>query len=122
MISNHIELILYITGAVTASMIVQFLIPGQFLKIFNKIELSDPAGLFFARHWGFLAATFGTLLIYAGSHAEIRTPILIAAGAEKITFVLLILLNARSFAKGLLLAAAFDSLCVILYLLYLAGV
>ena len=39
--------------------LLQFLFPALFLKLLNKIEIEDAAGLFFARHWGMMAFVVG---------------------------------------------------------------
>jgi hypothetical protein len=50
MVTSNISTILFVTGLVTMLPLLQFLFPAAFLKLLNKIEIKDEAGLFFARH------------------------------------------------------------------------
>ena len=122
MITNNIHIILLVTGFVTMLPLLQFLFPVAFLKLLNKIEIRDEAGLFFARHWGMMAFVVGGLLVYAAGHPEARLPIISAALIEKAALVLLI---ARSwnkpFGNGSAVTLLFDGACCVIYGLYLAG-
>ncbi len=123
MISNNISTILLVTGLVTMLPLLQFIFPAMFLKLLNKIEIKDEAGLFFARHWGMMAFVVGGLLVYAAGHPEARFPIVAAALIEKAALVLLIVLNWRKpFGKGFAVTLLFDGACCVIYGLYLAGV
>ena len=123
LISEHIAAILYVTGVITASVVVQFFFPAKALKILNQIEIRDEAGLLFARHWGMLALTIGALLIYAGAHPEARPTIMLLATIEKVALVGLIVMDFKKpYTRGLRLTAVFDGLCSVIYALYLAGV
>ena len=123
MITSHISRILFVTGLVTMLPLLQFLLPAAFLKLLNKIEIRDEAGLFFARHWGMMAFVVGGLLVYASGHPEARLPIISAALIEKAALVLLIALNwNKPFGKGFAVTLLFDGACCVIYGLYLAGV
>lgn len=122
MITNNISTILLFTGLVTMLPLLQFLFPVAFLKLLNKIEIRDEAGLFFARHWGMMAFVVGGLLVYASGHPEARSPILSAALIEKAALVLLIALNwNKPFGKGFAVTLLFDGACCVIYGLYLVG-
>src|SRR5438309_1724112 len=104
---EHVATILWITGGLTATPFLQFVAPRLVLQRLYRIELSDEAGILFARHWGLLAAAFGGLLMYAAMHPEVRIPIVVAAMAEKAGLVACIAAAwGKPFAKGLRLAAA----------------
>jgi uncharacterized protein YjeT (DUF2065 family) len=123
MISSHISTILLVTGLVTMLPLLQFLFPAAFLKLLNKIEIRDEAGLFFARHWGMMAFVVGGLLVYASGPPEARLPIISAALIGKAALVLLIALNwNKPFGKGFAVTLLFDGACCVIYGLYLAGV
>ena len=123
MITDNIQLILMVTGFVTMLPLLQFLFPAAFLKLLNKIEIRDEAGLFFARHWGMMAFVVGGLLVYAAGHPEARLPIVGAALIEKAALVLLIAINwSKPFGKGFAVTLLFDGACCVVYGLYLAGV
>ena len=122
MITDNIQLILMVTGFVTMLPLLQFLFPAAFLKLHNKIETRDEAGLFFARHWGMMAFVVGGL-VYAAGYPQARLPIVGAALIEKAAMLLLIALNwNRPFGKGFAVTLLFDGACCVIYGLYLAGV
>lgn len=122
MVSSHISAILLVTGIVTALPVLQFILPGPALRLLYKLDLRDEAGLFFAQHWGLLAATMGGLLIYASGHAEVRAPIVLAAMLEKAGLVGCIAAGWRKpHTRGMRLVFAFDLACVVVYGLWLFG-
>ena len=122
MVTSNISTILLVTGLVTMLPLLQFLFPAAFLKLLNKIEIRDEAGLFFARHWGMMAFVVGGLLVYAAGHPEVRLPIVCAALIEKAALVLLIVLNwSKPFGQGFAVTLLFDGACCVIYGLYLAG-
>jgi hypothetical protein len=121
MLAEHIAVVLWVTGAFTATPILQFVAPRQVLARMYRIELTDEAGLFFARHWGLLAAAFGGLLMFAAGHPAVRAPIVVAALVEKAGIAAaFVAARQRPFARGLRLVAAFDTACVIVYAIWLA--
>lgn len=121
MLAEHFAAVLWVTGAITATPVVQFLAPRQVLATMYRIELTDEAGLMFARHWGLLAACFGGLLLFAAGHPAVRPAVVTAALVEKAGIVVAFLLvRRRPFARGLRLVAAFDAACVVLYAAWLA--
>lgn len=116
---RHFDKILYLTGLVTFTPLLQYFLPTVNLGL-SGLVVGDEVGLLFARHWGLLAACFGALLVYAGARPAVRRPIVLAALVEKLGLVALILMawNAPALA-GLHVAALFDGLCVLLYGAYL---
>ncbi len=119
MLERHFSKILILTGLVTMTPLVQYLLP-QFNLRLSGLAVQDETGLLFAQHWGLMAACFGALLIYAAIHAAHRRPIVMAAMVEKAGLVALIALGWNSAAlAGLHLAAWFDGTCVVLYGAYL---
>lgn len=122
-ISDHISVILYVTGIVTATMVIQFFFPARTLKLLSRIEMHDEAGLLFARHWGLLAFSLGALLIYAADHPQARAAIMLFALIEKLGLVALIVWHGkRPYTRGLRLTALFDATCSLLYAAYLTGI
>ncbi len=121
MLAEHFAAVLWVTGAITATPIAQFFAPRLVLARMYRIELTDEAGLLFARHWGLLAASIGGLLLFAAAHPELRPAVVTAALVEKAGIVLAFaLIRRRPFARGLRLVAGFDGLCVVLYAAWLA--
>lgn len=121
MIAQNIQLILVVTGALTAGIVGVFLAPDTVLRwIFGEIGL-DAANRTVARHWGLLVATLGVLLVYAAFHAEARLPIMAAAVVEKGSIAALVLassLRNRPVATAIAIA---DLSVGVVYLLFLAG-
>jgi hypothetical protein len=123
LIADHITGILLVTGIVTASPILQFFFPVQVLKRLNKLEIHDEAGLFYARHWGLLACSIGLLLIYAATHPDIRTPIMLSALLEKMGIVMFgVIHRNRPYMQGMRIAVIFDAICSLLYAIFLSGI
>ena len=50
--TNPIEIILVVTGALTAGMLRQFVFPGMFTKTIYGRAPSDATGILLARLWG----------------------------------------------------------------------
>lgn len=120
MLVEHFAVVLWVTGAITATPIVQFAAPKLVLARMYRIELTDEAGLFIARHWGLLAASIGGLLMFAAAHPELRPAVVTAALVEKLGMVVAFAFVRRQpFARGLRMVAAFDGTCVVLYAAWL---
>src|SRR5215475_5318234 len=83
MIGAHIELILIVTGALTAIVLLQFIAPAQVLRMIFGEAPTDEVSVAVARHWGLLVFLIGTLLIYAAFHASVRSPAMVVAAIEK---------------------------------------
>ena len=117
---EHFAAVLWITGALTATPIVQFAAPKLVLARMYRIELTDEAGLFIARHWGLLAASIGGRLMFAAARPELRPAVVTVALAEKAGLIFAFALVRRSpFARGLRMVAVFDGTCVVLYAAWL---
>jgi hypothetical protein len=118
--AEHFAVVLWITGAATTTPVLQFFAPRQVLARMYRIELTDEAGLFFARHWGLLAASFGGLLLFAAAHPAVRPAVVTAALVEKAGIVVgFALARRRPFARGLRLVVVFDAACVLFYATWL---
>lgn len=121
MLVEHFAAVLWVTGAFTMTPVLQFLAPRQVLARMYRIELADEAGVFFARHWGLLAASVGGLLLYAAAHPALRPAVVVAALVEKAGVVVAFAtVRRRPFARGLRVVVAFDAACVVLYAVWLA--
>ena len=83
--------VLIVTGALTAAAGIGLLAPRQVLTLFFGMQTDDRTTILLVRHWCGLIALVGGLLIYAGSHAEVRVPVMIAAIAEKLVLAALII-------------------------------
>jgi hypothetical protein len=117
---EHFAAVLWVTGAITALPALQFFAPGRVLALMYRIEIADEGGMFFARHWGLLAASVGGLLLFAAAHPALRPAVVTAALVEKAGIVIAFAaVRRRPFARGLRMVAAFDTACVLLYAAWL---
>jgi hypothetical protein len=117
----HIDLILLITGLATAGVLVVFLAPATMIKMLFGQPLPGVLSLLIARHWGLLVALVGALLIYAAYHAEVRVPAMLMAIAEKVPFVLSLLMSPFRGRPAVLAMALADAGMSAVYLVYLIG-
>src|SRR5215471_9053914 len=121
MIGAHIELILIVTGAITAIALAQLIAPVSVLRmIFGKAP-TDEVGLAVARHWGLLTFLVGALLIYAAFHASVRGPAMVVAVIEKAALGLGIFGTSLRKHPVAATIAGGDSFIALVYVLYLAG-
>jgi hypothetical protein len=121
MIGAHIDVILIVTGALTAVALLQFVAPVPMLHIIYGAAPTDEVSLALARHWGLLIFLIGVLLIYAAFHPAVREPATLLAAVEKIALgvgVLCTPLRRHPVAAAI---AAGDSLIALVYVLYLTG-
>ena len=120
-IATHIEIILIITGAVTATMLSQFFAPLSVLRLVYGEAPLDAVSVALARHWGLLIFCVGALLVYAAYVPPLRAPIMVVAVLEKVGLGVCVLgtsLRRRGMAAVL---AGGDLLMALVYVLYLAG-
>jgi len=121
MIAAHIEMILVITGAVTAIMVIQFVAPQLVLRMVFGESPTDTVSNALARHWGLLVFLVGVLLIYAAFHPQIRGPVMIVAVIEKVVLGVGVFGTSLRMHPVAAVIAAGDSLIALVYVLYLAG-
>jgi hypothetical protein len=121
MIGAHIELILIVTGAITAIALVQFIAPAPVLRMIYGEAPTDEVGLAVARHWGLLISLVGALLIYAAFHPSVRGPVMVVAVIEKAVLGLGVFGTSLRTHPAAAAAAAGDSLIALIYVLYLVG-
>ncbi len=122
MITSNIGAILIVTGALTASMLAQFIAPAWVLhRTFGELP-SGAASTMLARHWGLLLFCVGALLVYAAFDPPIRRPAVLLAAVEKAGFAACVLgmppLRKRPIAS---MMAIGDALMAAVYGLYLVG-
>jgi len=121
MIGAHIELILIVTGAITAIALLVSIAPASVLGMIFGEAPTDKVGLAVARHWGLLIFLVGALLVYAAFHPPVRGPAMVVAVIEKAVLGLGVFgTSLRSHPAAAAIAAG-DSLIALIYVLYLAG-
>ena len=122
MIGAHIEIILVVTGVLTAVALLQFIAPVFTLRMIYGEVPKDLASLALARHWGLLIFLVGALLIYGAFHPAVRDPVLVMAAIEKMALGAGVLDTEALRHRPLAAAVAVgDSIIALVYLLYLAG-
>lgn len=111
--------LLWITGAATASVGVIFFAPQTMLALLG-VQVSGSGGLFYAQHWAVQVACVGTLLVMAATRPAWRVPVMGMALVEKAVLIGMVGVSWQDPAlAGLHLAAVFDSVCVVLYAVWL---
>jgi hypothetical protein len=121
MIGVHIELILIVTGAITALALLVLIAPAPVLRMIFGEAPTDKVGLAVARHWGLLTFLVGALLVYAAFHPSVRGPAMVVAVIEKAVLGLGIFGTSLRAHPAAAVAAAGDSLIALIYVLYLVG-
>ena len=120
-ITSSIGAILIVTGALTATMLAQFVAPSWMVRHTYGEAPSGLVSIALARHWGLLLFCVGTLLVYAAFHPPLREPAVVLASVEKAGFVACVFgtsLRQRPIAA---IMAAGDAVMVLVYVLYLVG-
>jgi len=121
MIGAHIELILIVTGALTAIALLQFIAPASILRMIFGEATTDNVNLAVARHWGLLIFLVGALLVYAAFHPSVRGPVMVVAVIEKAALGLGVFGTSLRTHPVAVAIAAGDSLIALIYVFYLAG-
>ena len=121
MIGAHIEVILIVTGALTAVALLQFIAPIPTIRMIYGEAPINRVSLFLARHWGLLIFLIGALLIYAAFHPAVRAPAMIIAVIEKVALGSAVLGTSLRQLPVAAAIAAGDLLIALVYVLYLVG-
>lgn len=114
-----IEVTLIVTGVLTALTGVGLLFPRMPLGILFGLETNDGTTLLVGRHWSLLLALIGGLLIYSAYHPEVRTPVMVAAAAEKIAIAVLVVASPLRKRLPAMLAVGADLVMALLYVFFL---
>ena len=121
MVTSHIEAILIVTGALTATMLAQFVAPSWMVRHTFGEAPSGAVSAALARHWGLLLFCVGALLVYAAFYPALRGPAVVLASVEKAGFVACVFgTSLRQHPMAAIMAAG-DAAMVLVYALYLVG-
>ena len=119
MFVKHFTKILWVCGLITMLPILMFFIPWTMFSL-TGIDVGRQLGVPFIKHWGLMAFCFGGLLVYAATHPEVRRPIVIFAGVEKLGLCVIIAMGwSEPFMAPLHATLFVDGAMVILFGLYL---
>jgi len=119
-ITSNIQVILIVTGALTATMLAQFVAPSWILRhAYGEIP-TGAVSIALARHWGLLLFCVGTLLIYSAFYQPLREAAVVLAAVEKAGFVALFGTSLYRRPMALIMAVG-DAVMVLVFVFYLAG-
>ncbi len=119
-ITNNIKWIMLISGALTCTMIYAAIDPEAALMFTFGASISGPIAEIVVRNWGALITLFGAMLIYGAFEPLHRSLVLVVASIGKIVFIGLVLTIGNQYLGKAGVAIAFDSIVVIIFLIYLA--
>ena len=120
-ITSNIDVILIVTGTLTATMLVQFVAPLWTMRQTFGETPSGVASIVTARHWGLLLFCVGMLLVYSAFHPTLREPAMVLASIEKAGFAVCVFGSSLRRMLVLSVMAAADTLMVFVFALYLTG-
>jgi hypothetical protein len=112
--------IMVVSGLLTLTMLYATVAPGPALQQMFGETPSGAMATVVAPNWGILIGLMGALLLWGAWHAPSRKLALVVAGASKIAFIALVLMQGDRYLAGLGAAVAIDAVMVVLFALYLA--
>ena len=112
--------ILIVTGALTATMLAQFVAPSWILRLAYGEVPTGVVSIALARHWGLLLFCVGALLIYSAFYQPLREAAVVLAAVEKAGFVALFGTSLYQRPMALIMAVG-DAVMVLVFVFYLAG-
>jgi hypothetical protein len=119
----NIKWIMLISGAITCSMFLSTISPNAgLLTTFGETLADGPIMHIVVRNWGALIGLMGGMLIYGAFNPINRSFILTVASISKVIFISLVLVYGGQYLAKAGVAVVFDSIVVLLYIVYLLGV
>lgn len=121
-IAASIKWIMLVSGALTCTMAYAAIAPQAALRSTFGVALEGPVADIVVRNWGALITLVGAMLIYGAFNPQVRSLVLIVAGASKLVFVALVLSHGgRYLGHQAGVAIAVDTVWVVLFTWYLLG-
>ena len=118
-ILSHIKIIMLLSGGITCTMALALFAPELALKLTFGDSISGPIAEIVTRNWGALIAITGGMLIYGALNEDYRRFVLVIASVSKIIFITLVVSIGAQYLGTAFLAVVFDSIVVLLFILYL---
>ena len=118
-ITNNIKWIMLVSGALTCSMFFAVIDPQATLMQTFGTSMDGPLVNIVVRSWGMLITLIGAMLILSAFKPHYRTLAITIASISKITFIALVIIYGSQYLTKAGIAIAFDSLVVIVFILYL---
>lgn len=119
LIFSNIKWIMLVSGIITCSMILSALHPTLGLTLTFGEAIDGNLANIVVRNWGALIALVGGMLIYGAYNQTNRNLVLVVASISKSTFVVLNLIYGQVYLSKSGPALVFDSILVIIFVLYL---
>ena len=110
------------SGVITAGGgLAALLFPQLFLRLGFGVESPTGSAVFFVRHWGVLIFAVAGLIVHSAYAPTTRTPVLVAAAAEKFAMGLVVFFGPVKRTTAMTAIATVDGVFAVLYVAYLAG-
>ena len=119
MLNKVFVAILVISGLLTLTMLYAAVSPVAASQSFFQETPEGAMASIVVPNWGVLIGLMGALLLYGAFHAPSRKLALVVAGASKIAFIALILMQGDRYLSGLQTALIVDAVMVVLFAIYL---
>ena len=120
-ITKNIKWIMLISGILTCTMFYAVVAPEAAIMFTFGASISDPIAETIVRSWGALVTGVGAMLIFGAFKPIQRSFILVVAGISKIVFIGLVLTFGNQYLGKAGPSLVFDSVLVIIFVLYLAN-
>jgi hypothetical protein len=111
--------VMAVSGLLTLTMLYAAISPEAATQQFFGETPTGAMARIVVPNWGVLIGLMGALLLWGAWHAPSRKLALVVAGASKIAFIALVLLQGERYLGGLGAAVITDAVMVALFALYL---
>lgn len=111
--------VMVLAGLLTLTMVLAAVSPVATIQTYFGETPEGAVASIIVPNWGILIGLMGALLIYGAFHPPSRKLALVVAGASKIAFITLILMQGDRYLAGLQTALIVDSVMVALFVIYL---
>jgi hypothetical protein len=119
MLNKVFVAIMVVSGLLTLTMLYAAVSPVAASQSFFQETPEGAMASIVVPNWGVLIGLMGALLLYGAFHAPSRKLALVVAGASKIAFIVLILMQGGRYLSGLQTALVVDAVMVVLFAIYL---
>lgn len=111
--------VMVVAGLLTLTMLYAALSPAAAIQSFFGETPEGAMASVVVPNWGVLIGLMGALLLYGAFHAPSRKLALVVAGASKIAFIALVLMQGDRYLAGLQTVVIVDSVMVVLFAIYI---
>lgn len=118
MLNKVFVTIMVVSGLLTLTMLYAAVSPVAASQSFFQETPQGAMASIVVPNWGVLIGLMGALLLYGAFHAPSRKLALVVAGASKLAFIALILMQGDRYLSGLQTALIVDAVMVVLFAIY----